>query len=375
MRRLNIAQVSFLIACGAALQLAEQFIPIPIPLPGLKIGLANISTLLGLMLFGAPVAFQVAVFRPVLTSIANGTFMSPWLILSFCGSLASFFIMVSLFSLFKSRNAAFIITLSIISAVTHNAAELVVAYYWLIPHAVVFAIAPVLLLMAVVGGYFVGWSADFVYKRIEKEKYENLPDTERTENDPEIGALELKDKVRITAAFILVISTIFWRTAQMYGILISVVLFFMFIYGIKPSEAFKKVSALWPILVFSFLLPVFFSPEGRILFEWKFVRIGVEGLMEGLLFSLRLILLILISVWVGVGNPSEISKELAWILSPLRYFHFAVNRIPRMTSLSLSFLPVVWERISKTKPRTLKGILETLSVFFVELDSNLQEKE
>jgi energy-coupling factor transporter transmembrane protein EcfT len=82
---------------------------------------------------------------------------------------------------------------------------------------------------------------------------------------------------------------------------------------------------------------------------------------------MRLLFLILISAWIGVTDPSKLSQELAWILSPLKYFRFSVDRIPRITSLSLSFVPVIWEKLSKLKPKTLKTVLNTLVEFFVGL--------
>jgi hypothetical protein len=77
-------------------------------------------------------------------------------------------------------------------------------------------------------------------------------------------------------------------------------------------------------------------------------------------------------VWIGVTEPSKLSEELAWILSPLKYFHFSVNKIPRLTSLSLSFIPVIWERLSHVKPKKLKPILDALAIFFVGLEADSQ---
>jgi energy-coupling factor transporter transmembrane protein EcfT len=119
-----------------------------------------------------------------------------------------------------------------------------------------------------------------------------------------------------------------------------------------------------------FVLPILFSYSGTVVWEWHVLRITDTGLHQGLLFSLRLIFLILISVWIGVTEPSKLSEELAWILSPLKYFHFSVNRIPRLTSLSLSFLPVVWERLARVKPKTLTNILDALAAFFIGLDQD-----
>jgi heptaprenyl diphosphate synthase len=360
----NIAQISFLIACGSALQLAEMFIPSP--LPGVRIGLANISTLMGLALFGGPAAFEVAVFRPIVTSLTNGTFMTPGFVLSLCGSLASCVVMVLLYELTSGSRTFSLIAISIIGALIHNATEIWVAYLWLIPHKGVFALLPVFLVPALVGGYFVGWSSRYVLDKIKSGQLSDFSAYEHTLDPGQPPDLTNRDKIKVLMAFCMVISTIFLRTLPVYGILIAAILILIVFY--RQAVPFSRLFRLWGIVVFSFVLPVLFTARGTQLWHWGLINVTDYGIHQGGLFALRLIFLILISIWIGVDEPAKLSQEMAWMLSPLKYFHFSVDRIPRLTSLSLSFIPVVWERFAQVKPKTLRGVLDALGGFFVSLN-------
>ena len=65
-KQLTICAV--LISLALALSYAERFIPLQmvIPLPGIKLGLANIVTLIALYLLGARSAFTILVIRCIL---------------------------------------------------------------------------------------------------------------------------------------------------------------------------------------------------------------------------------------------------------------------------------------------------------------------
>ena len=126
---------------------------------------------------------------------------------------------------------------------------------------------------------------------------------------------------------------------------------------------------LWSIVSFSFALPALFSTVGDVIWQWGIFKVTYLGIKDGFLFAMRLVFLILLSAWIGVTDPKKLSEELAWILSPLKYFHFSTDRIPRITSLSLSFVPVIWNKLSKLKPKTLKTVLNTLVTFFVGLEA------
>ena len=70
----HLALCGLLLALALCLSWVERFIPLDlvVPLPGVKLGLANIVTLVALYFFGTKTAFTILVLRCILTSAFGG---------------------------------------------------------------------------------------------------------------------------------------------------------------------------------------------------------------------------------------------------------------------------------------------------------------
>ena len=71
----RIIILSLIVALGVVLHRLE--ILIPLPSPWIKLGLANVMTLVTLIFFGLRDAVTVTLLRIMLGSIIGGTFLSP----------------------------------------------------------------------------------------------------------------------------------------------------------------------------------------------------------------------------------------------------------------------------------------------------------
>jgi len=71
----RITTLSLIVALGVVLHRLE--ILIPLPSPWIKLGLANVMTLVTLIFFGLRDAVTVTLLRIMLGSIIGGTFLSP----------------------------------------------------------------------------------------------------------------------------------------------------------------------------------------------------------------------------------------------------------------------------------------------------------
>lgn len=76
------------------LSFVETMIPIPIPVPGIKLGLANLVTVVGLYLIGIPGTIAVTLLRIVLVGLSFGNPYS--MIYGLSGSFLSLFVMAVL---------------------------------------------------------------------------------------------------------------------------------------------------------------------------------------------------------------------------------------------------------------------------------------
>ncbi|MFC5770317.1 Gx transporter family protein [Thauera sinica] len=135
-------------AAAIALTVAEA--AIPLPLPGVKPGLANIVTLVVLARWGWREAAWVALLRVFAGSLLLGQFLAPGFFLSLSGALASLVALGA--SMHLPARWFGPVSHSILAAFAHIGAQLLVARLWLVPHDGVFYLVPVFAMAAVVFG-------------------------------------------------------------------------------------------------------------------------------------------------------------------------------------------------------------------------------
>lgn len=141
-------RIARLAAAAIVLSVAEA--AIPLPLPGVKPGLANIVILIVLLQWGWRDAVWVALLRVFAGSLLLGQFLAPGFFLSLAGSLTSL-VMLGL-AMHLPRRWFGTVTLSVLAAFAHIGGQLVLARFWLVPHDGIFYLVPVFALAATVFG-------------------------------------------------------------------------------------------------------------------------------------------------------------------------------------------------------------------------------
>ena len=153
--------LSMLVAIALVIYLIEA--QIPVLFPGIKLGLANSISLLALILLGWREAFLIMILRTLLGSIFGGS-MSAFMF-SITGGVLSNIVMVLLYKYFK--NSLSIPTISICGSIFHNVGQLLVAAF-IINDLRIYVYLPVLLIAAIVTGYFIGILVSLLRSRLEK---------------------------------------------------------------------------------------------------------------------------------------------------------------------------------------------------------------
>jgi heptaprenyl diphosphate synthase len=142
-------------AAAIALSVAEA--AIPMPLPGVKPGLANIITLVVLARYGWRDAVWVSLLRVVAGSLLIGQFLAPGFFLSLAGALAS--LLALGFAMHLPARWFGPVSQSLFAAFTHIAGQLAVARLWLVPHDGLFYLVPFFALAALLFGVANGLAA------------------------------------------------------------------------------------------------------------------------------------------------------------------------------------------------------------------------
>ena len=143
-RKLTLCAV--LLSLALALSYLERFIPLQmvIPLPGVKLGLANIVTLIALYLLGTKAAFAILVPRCIMGAVFGGGITG--LLFSMTGGLLA----MSVMALCRRIPCFSVYGVSVLGAAAHNIGQILAAMV-LLESVYVGAYLPYLLLAIATG--------------------------------------------------------------------------------------------------------------------------------------------------------------------------------------------------------------------------------
>lgn len=155
--------VIIILICNAILiSLLELIIPIPIPVPGVKLGLANIITIIAIVFLDLKDVVIIVFLRCIVVAVlSKGITVLPF---SLAGGLLSALIM---WLLYKKMAQVFSIKgISIIGAIAHNGAQLTVASL-ILRETVILYYLPILLISAIITGLITGTISDLTVREIK----------------------------------------------------------------------------------------------------------------------------------------------------------------------------------------------------------------
>ncbi|EIW17017.1 MULTISPECIES: Gx transporter family protein [Pelosinus] len=142
----RVVLMALFVAIASVLHIVESWIPLPLPIPGIKLGLANIVSLITIATFGWREAIYVVVIRVFLASLFGGILIGPAFAMSMSGAIASTLLMAYAYTAWHSTFS--FIGISIIGAVMHGIAQIIMAalvvssltLLWYLPYLVLLAV-------------------------------------------------------------------------------------------------------------------------------------------------------------------------------------------------------------------------------------------
>ena len=155
-----VAHIALLTSLALIFSYVEAIIPYNPGIPGIKLGIANIVTVIALYKFGWKDAACVSVLRIVLAGLLfNGVF---GMLYSLAGATVSFIGMLIL----KKTNLFSVVGVSMAGGVLHNLGQLLVAAA-LIEDLRIFFYFPVLLFSGIISGIAIGIAATLILKSLK----------------------------------------------------------------------------------------------------------------------------------------------------------------------------------------------------------------
>ncbi len=155
----RIATYGLFIALAFIFSYIESLIPIPFPVPGIKLGLANLVIIIAIYGMGIKEALILSVIRIILVGL---TFRPSTLLFSLAGGLFSWLLMAIFFKL----KLFSMVGISVIGGITHNIGQIAVAMLYVNNSGLIYYL-PFLMISGVVSGTLIGILGALTIKRLK----------------------------------------------------------------------------------------------------------------------------------------------------------------------------------------------------------------
>ena len=118
---------------------------------------------------------------------------------------------------------------------------------------------------------------------------------------------------------------------------------------IPPKVLWTSILPVLPLALFIFILNIFATKGGDIVFKWAKITITDQGLWKGAVMALRLIFLIIsTSVLLTLTTtPLKVSDALESLCGWMKVIKVPVHEMAMMMSIALRFIPTLIEETDK----------------------------
>lgn len=162
MKTRKLTLISMLLVLAIIIFTVESQLPPIAPIPGIKLGLANVINLMALYMLGRRESFIILVLRIVLSSIFAGNFTG--FMYSISGGIICFLFM-GVMSLFIKENRMWAV--SVFGAIGHNIGQIIIACFIMGTFQIIWYL-PILMISAIITGTFTGIAAQTALKHMRK---------------------------------------------------------------------------------------------------------------------------------------------------------------------------------------------------------------
>lgn len=158
----KLTRMALLTTVALIIFMVEAQIPSPIPIPGIKLGLANIVTVYAMFALSPGQTLAILVCRVFLGSVFSGQLMT--LFYSMGGGLLCWLIMLLLRRILSKKQ---LWVAGVFGAIFHNIGQIIVAILLTRTPGLV-AYLPILMVSGILTGAFTGLCAQFLLARLDQ---------------------------------------------------------------------------------------------------------------------------------------------------------------------------------------------------------------
>ena len=376
------ASVGVMAAFALVMSYVETFIPVPVPIPGVKLGLANAVILAALLRMDFRSAFCVALAKVL---VAGFLFGSPVMIAY--SAVGTVFATLAMGAIAKIPGVH-PIPVAMVGAVCHNIGQLLVASA-LLGTGLVWFSAPILFCAACATGALTGALAKGLADAFREESlagtarnasacaggvavaggaawgagadvarglkgagraaandagaaggFEALTDAVPSSANADVRFVSIDTRVKL---FCFILYAIVLFKAENPVVLALCVLFagaFAGVVHVSPKEVLAALKPLGVILIITLVAQVLYCQSGTVLFEVHEFPVYAEAVFTAVFMIARLVCLMVASLaFMHCVSSKPLIDTLSWFLRPLRRLGVRTDAFMLMLDVAFSLLP------------------------------------
>ena len=159
----------------------------------------------------------------------------------------------------------------------------------------------------------------------------------------------LDPRAKVILAFVYIICSFLCKNIVSFGALIISALFVILLSRIPVRIVYRSIKPLIFILLFTVIINIFWTAGDTLLFEWRFIHIYLEGVMNAVFMIVRILTLIVgTSMFLTyTTTPIALTDALEQLLGPLKKIKVPVHEFAMMMTIALRFIPTLVDETEK----------------------------
>jgi energy-coupling factor transport system permease protein len=159
----------------------------------------------------------------------------------------------------------------------------------------------------------------------------------------------LDPRAKVIIAFVYIICSFLCKNIVSFAALIASAILIILISRIPLKIVYNSIKPLIFILLFTVIINVFWTSGETVLFEWRFIHIYLEGVMNAVFMIVRILTLIIGTsmLLTYTTTPIALTDALEQLLGPLKKIKIPVHEFAMMMTIALRFIPTLVDETEK----------------------------
>ncbi|MBQ7153708.1 MAG: energy-coupling factor transporter transmembrane protein EcfT [Clostridia bacterium] len=166
-------------------------------------------------------------------------------------------------------------------------------------------------------------------------------------SDSIVHSLDPRAKMILTILY--VVCTFLCKNILAYALLLAMTLALVLLSKVPLRIILRGLRPILFVLIFTLVVNVFWTRGEVLLWEWKFIHIYYEGVMNAVFMGVRILMLIVgTCVFLTyTTTPIVLTDAIEQLLKPLKVIHLPVHEFAMMMTIAMRFIPTLAEETDK----------------------------